>query len=75
MVVVASRKEHVEAPWVEAEWGLFINEKRSGRKKGNVLPIVAGSMKIEDLPIGLRAFETRFLNDPATFDQILEYLD
>ena len=34
MIVVTSRKEYVEAPWVEFEWGGFINEKNSGRKTG-----------------------------------------
>jgi len=34
LIVVTSRKEYVESKWVEAEWGSFINEKRSGRKDG-----------------------------------------
>ena len=74
LVVVTSRKEYVESRWVEAEWGSFINEKRSGRKDGNIIVLLAGSMKISDLPISLRSFETRFLDDPKTLDQLRNYL-
>jgi outer membrane protein assembly factor BamB len=73
MLVVTSKKEHVISPWVEAEWGLFINEKRSGRKQGNIITLIAGSMRIEDLPSSLRYYEVRPL-DPITFDTILNYL-
>ena len=37
MIVVTSKKEHVESSWVEAEWGLFINEKRSGGNRAILL--------------------------------------
>ena len=74
LILVTSRKEYVESKWVEAEWGSFINEKRSGRKDGNIVVLLAGSMQIGDLPISLRSFETRFLDNPKTLDQILNYL-
>lgn len=74
LVVVTSRKEYVESKWVEAEWGSFINEKRSGRKDGNIIVLLAGPMKIGDLPISLRSFETRSLDNQKTLDQILVYL-
>jgi hypothetical protein len=74
LIVVTSRKEYVESKWVEAEWGSFINEKRSGRKDGNIIVLLAGSMQIGDLPISLRSFETRFLDNPKTLEQILSYL-
>jgi hypothetical protein len=74
LVLVTSRKEYVESKWVEAEWGSFINEKRSGRKDGNIIVLLAGSMQICDLPISLRSFETRFLDNPKTLEQILSYL-
>ena len=73
MIVVTSKKEYVEAPWVEAEWGFFINEKRSGRKAGNIITLIAGSMQIGDLPGSLRYYEVRPL-DPRTLDTILNYL-
>jgi hypothetical protein len=74
LVLVASRKEYVESKWVEAEWGSFINEKRAGRKEGNIIVLLVGSMQVSDLPISLRSFETRFLDNPKTLDQILNYL-
>lgn len=73
MIVVTSKKEYVEAPWVEAEWGFFINEKRSGRKAGNIITLIAGSMQIGDLPGSLRYYEVRPL-DPGTLDTILNYI-
>jgi hypothetical protein len=75
LVVVTSRKEFVESQWVEAEWGSFVNEKRSGRKDGNIVILLAGPMKISDLPISLRSFETRSLDNPKTLEQILGYLE
>jgi hypothetical protein len=74
LVLVTSRKDYAESKWVEAEWGSFINEKRSGRKDGNIIVLLGGSMQIGDLPISLRSFETRFLGDPDTLEQILGYL-
>ena len=73
MIVVTSKKEHVVASWVEAEWGLFINEKRSGRKSGNIITLIIGTMRIEDLPSSLRYYEV-IPFDPKTFEKILKYL-
>ena len=73
MIVVTSKKEYVKAPWVEAEWGLFINEKRSGRKLGNIITLIIGTMQIEDLPSSLRYYEV-IPFDPKTFEKILKYL-
>jgi outer membrane protein assembly factor BamB len=73
MIVVTSKKEYVEASWVEAEWGLFINEKRSGRKLGNIITLIIGAMRIEDLPGSLRYYEVMPF-DPKTFEKILKYL-
>jgi hypothetical protein len=73
MIVVTSKKEHVEASWVEAEWGLFINEKRSGRKSGNIITLITGTMRIEDLPSSLRYYKVLPL-DPDSLEKILNYL-
>jgi hypothetical protein len=54
MIVVTSSLEHVLAPWVEAEWGFFINEQRSGRKRGNLVTVVVGDLAPGDLPPALR---------------------
>ena len=73
MIVVTSRKEFVEAPWVEAEWGLFINEKRSGRKLGNIITLIINSMRVEDLPSSLRYYGV-IPFDPKSFEKILQYI-
>jgi hypothetical protein len=57
MVVVASSGENVRASWVEAEWGFFINEKRSGRKTGNLVTVVVGGLAPAALPPSLRQYE------------------
>ena len=73
MIIVTSKKEYVTASWVEAEWGLFINEKRSGRKLGNIITLIIGAMQIEDLPSSLRYYEV-IPFDPKTFEKMLKYL-
>jgi hypothetical protein len=73
MIVVTSKQEYVEASWVEAEWGLFINEKRSGRKLGNIITMIVGNMRIDDLPSSLRYYEV-IPFDPNAFEKILKYL-
>ena len=53
--------------WVEAEWGLFINEKRSGRKSGNIVTVVADKLQAEDLPASLRYFEVIPFTEDALY--------
>ena len=75
MIVVTSKKEFVETPWIKAQWDFFVNEKRAGREPaGKLFTLIAGSMRIEDLPQCLRDYET-IPFDPNTFDKILTYLN
>lgn len=39
LVVVTNCVDNVLASWVEAEWRVFINENRSGRKTGNAITL------------------------------------
>jgi len=73
MIVVTSSVDHVLASWVEAEWGFFINEKRSGRKRGNLVTVVVGALGPTDLPPSLRYFEV-IPFDPEALDRILRYV-
>lgn len=73
MIVVTSSVDHVQASWVEAEWGFFINEKRSGRKRGNLVTVVVGDLRAGDLPPSLRYHEV-IPFDPASFDKLLRYV-
>lgn len=63
LVVVTSSKENLESRWVRAEWRMFLNELRSGRKTGNVLTVLAGNMTITDLPLSLRSFQVERLTE------------
>jgi len=56
-VLFGTNKENISSSWVEAEWRLFINEKRSGRKPGNFVTAVGGDLSPAELPIALRYYE------------------
>ena len=73
MIVVTSSRANVTSSWVEAEWGLFINEKRSGRKAGNLITVVAGNLRPADLPASLRYYEV-IPFQPAAYQKILRYV-
>ncbi len=57
MIVAGTSLENIMSGWVEAEWRLFINEKRSGRKKGNIISIIDNGLSPADLPMSLRYYE------------------
>ncbi|WP_310601179.1 TIR domain-containing protein [Desulfobulbus sp.] len=73
MVVVTSSRANVEGEWVEAEWGSFINEKRSGRKNGNLITILVGQLTHSDLPMSLRQYEILPFT-PEGLSKLLSYL-
>ena len=73
IVVVASSSENISRNYVKAEWGLFVNEKRCGRKSGNVITVMLGEVTIEHLPIALRQFNVLRWNDETKQD-LLAYL-
>lgn len=56
-ILFGTKKENILSSWVEAEWRLFINEMRSGRKPGNFLTAVAGDLSPAELPLSLRYYE------------------
>jgi len=57
MIVVTSSRSRVESPWVEAEWGFFINARRAGAKLGNIITVTAGGLDPLQLPPSLRYHE------------------
>lgn len=73
LVVVTSSVENVSAGWVAAEWGLFVSEKRAGRKDGNILTVLFGEMTIEQLPLTLRYYEAIRWNMEGR-ERLLRYL-
>lgn len=74
MIVVTSSVDHVLALWVEAEWGFFISEKRSGRKRGNLVTVVVGGLKAADLPPSLRYYEVIPFAASDALDKLLSYV-
>jgi tetratricopeptide (TPR) repeat protein len=75
MIVVGSSVENILSPWVKDEWGAFVIEKRSGRKPGsNLITLIIGSVKIDELPISLRMNEV-IPFDTEKFSAILNYLN
>jgi hypothetical protein len=71
MIVVTSSVENVNSSWVEAEWGFFISEKRSGRKGGNLVTLVVGGLPPAALPPSLRYYEVIPFAD---FERVLGYV-
>jgi len=72
MVVVTSAAEHVTAQWVEYEWRLFLGELLAGRKRGNLITLLAEEMQIGDLPISLRNREVMRMN-PQGLAKLADY--
>ena len=70
LIVVTSRKEFVESSYVESEWRTFLEEKRTGRKRGNLLTILKG-IDVSVLPISLRKYQSFPYSD---FSLIINYL-
>ncbi|MCR9062894.1 MAG: TIR domain-containing protein [Cytophagales bacterium] len=75
MIVLSSSKQYITASWVEAEWGFYINRKRSNSTYyGNILTLLVGNLKIEDLPPSLRNY-TAIRFDEFNFNEVLCYLN
>jgi len=73
MIVVTSSATNVRSSWVKAEWGLFINEKRSDRKSGNLVTVIVGTMGIAELPASLRYYEV-IAAGPEAFERLFQYV-
>ena len=70
MIIIASKPEYIESSYVQSEWRSFIEEKRTGRKTGNIITIIDG-FQINLLPISLRQFESFDFN---SYTEICAYL-
>jgi hypothetical protein len=73
LVVVTTSYEYVTSKWVQYEWRLFLGEKLAGRKSGNLITIVSGDLKINDLPITLRNREVVRLI-PGEIERLVSYV-
>jgi len=73
LIVVGSAVENIQSSWVEAEWGFFINEKRSGRKQGNLITVITENLKIDELPASLRNYEVIYF-EKSNFPRIAQFM-
>jgi hypothetical protein len=73
LIVIGSSIENITSSWVRTEWETFENEKRSGRKKGNILVIISKKIKIENLPLALRQKQVLIFEE-KNYDRLLPYL-
>ena len=69
MIIIASNPEYIRSTYVESEWRIFMEEKRAGRKTGNIITII--NFPISALPISLRVFQSFVAND---FVKITDFL-
>lgn len=74
MVLVGSDPEYFKTEWVSDEWGFYRNEKRKGRKKGNLVIVLADEYMKDDgkLPSQLR--QTEIIPMSTFRTELLEYL-
>lgn len=70
LVLFASRASYVTSTYVKSEWRTFVEEKRSGRKSGNIITILK-NVKVAELPIALRSFQSFPYSD---YKSVLDYL-
>lgn len=63
LIVIADSISKISSGWVKYEWTAFLNEKLSGRKKGNILTVITDNLSIEELPFSLRQFEVININN------------
>lgn len=69
MVIVATQPEYIMSAYVKSEWRTFIEEKKFGRKKGNIFTLIEFS--ISELPFSLRQFRSFNIK---SFDCITDFL-
>jgi hypothetical protein len=73
LIVVGSSIENINSSWVEAEWRFFLNRKRSGKAKGNLLTIATNDVNLDKLPPSLWNYQF-FVFGKSTFEKVLNYL-
>ena len=74
MIVICSEPQYLVSGWVESEWRMFINEKRSERKVGNFFTIIANRYSIESLPISIRQYDV-FPYNQSSIEKSLSYIN
>ena len=70
LILFTSKPEYVVSSYVESEWRIFIEEKRAGRKHGNLISVLMG-MDVSLLPISLRHYQSFNYNQ---YPDVVDYL-
>lgn len=70
LVLFSSNPNYVVSTYVEDEWRIFLEERRCGRKSGNILTVRKG-FEISELPIALRNLQSFTYEN---FHSIIDYL-
>lgn len=70
MILFSSQADFVRSSYVKNEWRTFLEEKRSGRKAGNIVTVLK-DIKVESLPISLRHFQSFRLEN---FEHVVDFL-
>lgn len=70
----------MEGGWVRAEWTTFLNEKRAGRKAGNLVTVRPTKVSVADLPVMLRMFQSEEVpeygpSSAARLDRLVQFLN
>ncbi len=58
LIVVGSKPEFFKSGWLEYEWGTYLGEVISNRKKGEIFTVRMNGMQISDLPLSLRKYQS-----------------
>ena len=72
LIVVGTKREYVESPWVKYEWDTFSQEILSGRKVGSELFTYIREMSVSDLPIGIRNRQS--FSAESSVDDIVQHV-
>lgn len=74
LIIVASNVEYLKketSSYVYEEWHTFVEEIRSGRKRGNILTVFTKDVALEEVPIALRNRQSFPFTE---FSGIIDYL-
>lgn len=74
MVVIARTLESLKSVQVQKETGMFLVEEVSGRKQGDLITMVLGAMKIDQLPIRYRSSQVITFNPEDKFQELVDFL-
>jgi hypothetical protein len=74
LIVVGSSRKNVESRWVEAEWHLFLQQLRMGKKKGNIINVMCENMVVDDLPLPLSVYQSISIKDPSWKATLVSFL-